>query len=422
MSLSYRKSKLFQSITLLFCLSLNTLLFASEVNFSGFASASAGHVTEDKVFFGDYENDWSFHSDTVLGLQLHSSLAERLSFTSQVIAKGHSYDDEVSRYKPQLDWLFLSYEMSPNLRTRVGRMRTPFYMYSEMMEVGYTYVWVRPPIDVYTPLLSPFRNFDGLDFTYSRDVQLFGVDTEFEGQLFGGVMQAKFLDNDIEVQPALGFSLRAEAQEMALRYSFIGLNTSVSNDVVEPLIQGLRAASAIAPSLAETSTGFAADDQWYQYHGFGISYEPNTWSLVAEHYYIFGSGKELSNDARGYYVSLAKQFGDWTPYVVVGRYKSRLDNDILRSLNNSYREVPEGLDPALDALRNQTRFVIESFNAREESYSVGLRWDVIPNVALKAEYQNSHFSDDSSGQFLPFDDTDKASHATLMTFVIDVVF
>jgi hypothetical protein len=400
---------------------LNT--HALENYVSGFASIGAGHVSEDKVYFGDYENDWSFNTDTVLGLQLQTSLAERWSLTTQVIAKGHNYDD-VSKYEPELDWLFLSYEISPEVRTRFGRMRTPFFLYSETMEVGYTYVWVRPPIDVYTPLLSPFKSFDGIDFNFNTDIDLFNLDQamELETRLFTGVMDGFFLDNDIDVEPAIGLSLRASYQDTTFRYSFVGLRATIDNDTLTPLLSALESIEPLSPSLASTADGFSADQEWYQYHGIGFAQDWHNWSFIAEHYYIFGSDSGLSNDARGYYLSLAYQYKAITPYVVFGRYKNRLNNDVNTDYNNSFSEIPQGINPTIDSLRTQTKTLIEEFNVKEYTYTLGMRWDVIPNVAVKAEYQSFHFADDSSGHMLPFDGNDKASHASLITFVVDMVF
>jgi hypothetical protein len=44
--------------------------------FSGFASLGVGRIYEDNQRALDYENKWSFNSDSVLGLQLDKELSE----------------------------------------------------------------------------------------------------------------------------------------------------------------------------------------------------------------------------------------------------------------------------------------------------------------------------------------------------------
>lgn len=44
----------------------------------------------------------------------------------------------------------------------MGRLRIPFFYYSEFLEVGYAYNWVRLPSDIYN---ISFSSFDGIDFT-----------------------------------------------------------------------------------------------------------------------------------------------------------------------------------------------------------------------------------------------------------------
>ncbi len=396
---------------------------ALDYNFSGFATLGAATVTEDQVYFGDYEQDWSFNTDTVFGLQFQASLADRLTLTTQVISQGFNYDN-VNKYEPELDWLFLSYELTESLRTRVGRMRTPFYLFSETMEVGYSYVWVRPPIDVYTPLLSPFRNFDGADITYTTDLfsDTINADLEFESQFFVGFMEGFFLDNNIDVEPSTGIVLSLSLNQTKVRYSGILLKVKATNDVVHPLTVSLEEASQVSPALVRTSQGFETDGEWYQYHSLGFLSEWDSWSLIAENYYIYGTGKELSNDARGYYISLIYQYRDVSPYIVFGRYKNVLESDVLGGVNKSFDEIPRGVSPSLDQLRDTTLEVIDDFNVKERTYTAGIRWDIVPNVAVKAEYQFFEFMDHSSGHMISYDSNDKAENSSLITLTLDLVF
>lgn len=93
---------------------------------------------------GVYENnDWSFGAESSLGLQGNFTVDDKLSATLQVVARGGN------SYRADVDWAYLSYELTPKLLLQAGHKRLPIYYYSDFMYVGYSYPWVRPPSDLY---------------------------------------------------------------------------------------------------------------------------------------------------------------------------------------------------------------------------------------------------------------------------------
>ena len=132
--------------------------------------------------------------------------------------------------------------------------------------------------------------------------------------------------------------------------------------------------------------------------------------------------RDSSNDARGYYISLIYQYRDVSPYIVFGRYKNVLESDVLGGVNKSFDEIPRGVSPSLDQLRDTTLEVIDDFNVKERTYTAGIRWDIVPNIAVKAEYQFFEFMDHSSGHMISYDSNDKAENSSLITLTLDLVF
>ena len=151
-----------------------TILFSSltfsEVNFQGFASFVGGATldNEDSNYL-DYENKLEFDNDSLYALQASSDLGDGLSVTGQLIARG------AENYKPEFEWMYLSYNLTPTLNAKVGRIRTPFYMFSEYLEVGYTYHWIRPPKELYAAQVT---NMDGISFLYN--MPLGGIDSQYQ--------------------------------------------------------------------------------------------------------------------------------------------------------------------------------------------------------------------------------------------------
>lgn len=181
---------------LLICLLLTVLTTPAQAlddwDWSGFASVGGGKVNRDKLTFMDYDDDWSFDSDSVIGLQAQGKLFQHLSFTTQITAQGFHAND-TDKYQPEIDWMFLSYQWSPSLRMRLGRMRTPHYLYSETVDAGYSYPWARPPAEVYTFFLSPLYNFDGIDLSWNTDVGDLELDIQIiAGSMGGGIHRSRY--------------------------------------------------------------------------------------------------------------------------------------------------------------------------------------------------------------------------------------
>src|SRR5690606_12821678 len=69
---------------------------------------------------------------------------------------------------------------------RMGRFRTPFFLYSDYLDIGYAQHWIAPPDEVYA---LQFDSVDGVDLTYHTS---FGrVDTQL--QLYFGSSENEFL-------------------------------------------------------------------------------------------------------------------------------------------------------------------------------------------------------------------------------------
>lgn len=154
----------FITITLL---SLLSAVSVAEVNFQGFASFVGGMTLDkdDSNYLG-YQDQLEFNKQSLYALQASSDLGEGLSVTAQLIGRG------TDGYKPEFEWMYLSYNLTPNLNAKIGRIRTPFYMKSEYLEVGYTYHWIRPPVEAYQAQVT---NMDAISLTYNT--QLGPVDT-----------------------------------------------------------------------------------------------------------------------------------------------------------------------------------------------------------------------------------------------------
>ena len=121
-----------------------------DIQVRGFGSIVAGVVVDGERYVADYPNvgiykDYlDLQPESRLGLQATVPLHESIKVTAQLISRGAN-DFEVN-----LDWFYLTFDLTPDLNIQAGRMRMPVYKYSEFMDVGFAYDWIRVPSDTYS--------------------------------------------------------------------------------------------------------------------------------------------------------------------------------------------------------------------------------------------------------------------------------
>ena len=120
--------------------------------------------------------DWAI--DSRLGLQATWRPSEDFESTLQLVSK---YRND-GGYRPQVTWAFLKYAFDPDAQVRVGRLGYDIYLLAESRDVGYSYLWVRPPVDSFGQVYNSY--FDGLDLTLANSLG----DGVLRGKLFLGQM------------------------------------------------------------------------------------------------------------------------------------------------------------------------------------------------------------------------------------------
>lgn len=148
---------------ILLVLSLMAPLAAfSQPQIHGFGTAGAVISTAGSSAFdyGLYNIDrrLNFRSPTRVGMNLSDSLDERFSYNFQVIAKGN---DTVRPHAVNVEWAQLNWEPSSWARISFGRQKLPLWLFSDRIEVGYSYHWVAPPAELYQ-LSSGVNSVDGV--------------------------------------------------------------------------------------------------------------------------------------------------------------------------------------------------------------------------------------------------------------------
>ncbi|WP_423185207.1 hypothetical protein ACO1PK_08460 [Alishewanella sp. d11] len=184
---------------LLFILLLVLPLSLSAMDFrvSGYGSIVGGKVisgdkdpsgeTEFQIDFYDYAyyvEKWEWDKESLIALQLSADVNDRLTATMQLVAKG------ADGWSPDIDWFYVTYDLTDNSQIMAGRRMLPMYYFSEFMEVGYAYPWIRPPANLYWWEIT---QFNGLTYLHSFDVKQWTVNFS---AFFGRETQTEIKSHD----------------------------------------------------------------------------------------------------------------------------------------------------------------------------------------------------------------------------------
>ena len=180
--------KNFLVLMTILAVSINSNAF-DDVKVSGFATAAGGYISDRTVgatqaniqtnpnrdnssyqgHDGYNEEYVQFQPDSVAALQISSRIAEDVSMTIQMV--GRFQDDEA---EVNLEWAYVNYDISEGSTLQLGRFRPSLYLLSNTLDVGYTYLWITPPSEVYGG--APISYADGanllMNHTFENDVTI----------------------------------------------------------------------------------------------------------------------------------------------------------------------------------------------------------------------------------------------------------
>lgn len=326
-----------------------TLAFASfscsaDYYISGFGTLAAGqaHGSEEVIsqgISGYDDDDWDFDSGSLVGLQGTVDITDNMGATVQGLFEG---DDD---WDGELTWAYLSYDFTDEWRVIVGRQIMPHYIYSDFINVSYSYHWISVPDQVYN---SPFNSFNGISSQYTIN---FDESSLFTQILYGQEHDEDETGNDYD--DIWGGRVSYNYDWLTLYLGYFEFRESSTDSSPAP--------GGEIVELDESGVLVSYDV------GFQVDYDD--WLVVAEMTTVnledYGSESSKSGTKQPWMLSVAKRIGDFTPYVTYGQDRSLDFNDT---------------------------------DTNTPFYSVGLRWDFYESMALKTEYLHEEDSDESSGE------------------------
>lgn len=373
-----------------------------KANFNGFASIVVGQTLDKEEVFlaepisgGVYENELSLTKESIFGLKTKIDFSDKLSYTAQAIARS-ALDFEL-----ELDRSYISYQIDSNWNVSAGKKNLILFKYSDYLDVGYAYNFMRPPVPIY---ILPFNNYDGASITYKNYFGDYDFTIEaYTGDAFGvDTVSLSGVNSKLtfDFQDMLGvvFNLNAEDWNLRLGIHDFELGSELVGDILtEAAINGGMISQADADSLGLSNTDIflpnntllidkGNDASWVVGGG---SYSPGNLLLNYE-FFIYKDEKGF-NEQHSHFVNVSYTLGKWTPTLGWSSAKETQDK--------KYAESPIGINQGVPATHYET-------------LSFTLRYEVASNVATK--FDITRYRD--KGDTLTFGESTLISAGLYMTF------
>ena len=343
--------------------------------FGGFGTLGLSHSSQN---LGDYvldstmpkgvgrSNDWSASNNSRIAAHVTANFTPKVSSVFQVDSE---YRTDGS-YRPEVEWFYVKYAFTPNVYMRVGRIALPTFMDSENRDVGYSYTWVNPPVDLYHQLSIP--NSDGVDVTYRSEI----------GEA-GNTIKAIYGKSKTERPNSISTSKDMWGVFDTLEYGQATFHV------------GYQQRQSSTQNLLTGVTG-----TWTQYSDLsvGASYDPGNWFVISE-----WIQRRSTTKIGAMYISGGYRINKFTPYLLYSQ----------NSPGSFFADAPP-----------PTTAAIERANRSQSTVSLGVRWDFMRNFDFKVQYDRVTLSDNSNGYLINVPPNLKLYGTTfhVISAVVDFVF
>jgi hypothetical protein len=371
-------------------------------SFSGFGTLAYTKTNTDQAQFaepaqeGGADKDGSIGPDSKIGAQVTAKANSMFSATVQAISKRNGKGN----FQPAIEWAFVKAQVLPDLAVRAGRIGAPFYVVSDYLNVNYSNLWVRPPLDVYGQV--PFSHFDGADAIYQTSIG----GTTITSQAFGGTSTAYSDGTRVHVRDLVGVNFTAEFDNgITLRLGRAQGKLTADSTTLDGLVAILR-----TTPFAEVGNEIDVVGKKASFTGFGIGYDHDAFVGGAE--YTKRKNADYVSSTTGWSATGGYRLGKFTPYVVVSRVKVDSSN-----VNNT---IPASV-PQLAPLSAAVDLLLHSQDVSQKTQSIGVRWDAWKNVAVKGEFDRIK-PDGGPGLFVSVQPGFGTAPVNVYTLSVDFVF
>lgn len=381
---------------------------------NGFIKQSVAYSDNPNNYDQNINYRGSYNNDSVVGLNISKSISSQWDAVLQLKAEGFSFQYDIST-----EWAFLKYTPKPWLHVKMGLQKSPFWLYSDYLNIGIAYPWITPPKEVYK--LNPIESIMGMGIAFEKE-----LGNDFVGTIeafFGGVDQKNEVSN---YDGAIVFRGKID-------YGVYGVLTNDTFTLRASYAQGLMSQELMEVEdwmIKFWSAGLMVN--WMD-HGFFIAEfaraaEDNTTSKKQAKVAEYKATADLIAQ------SIAENGDD--PLLSATYYDALTDLQFGIRLNSSTtighkgyygtigyefnKWVPHYTYAVVDAPDQQTLLA-----GSQSNQIIGLRYNAISSVAIKLELHSVRIKDGDLGVYAPKDDWSPVTdieHTLLGKLGVDAIF
>jgi hypothetical protein len=340
---------------------------------------------------------WTSKVDSLLGLQANVQFSPSTEGVVQVVTRYHAD----SSYRPELTWAFLRHDFSSDLSLRAGRLGTEFYTQGDSRQVGYANISVRPTPDFYGSLV--FSYIDGVDVSTTVPV----ASGLLRGKLFWGQSPEKTpyapgILWDLRGTDLVGGYLDYSVGPWQVRLSHVQARFDHEMPV-DALLHSI--GINLSQSYLSLVPDMAMADSRTSFSSLGLVYDQGPLNVQLMLNQIKHNSAAYA-DTKAAYVQAAYRMGAVTPYLGVSRSFSDLET------------LPSSTVPGVNEV---TALLVAQSITDQTTYTLGARWDLQKNLALKAQVDWVHGKPASKFPFKTVQ-TDWDGRMTVFSLALDFVF
>jgi Gram-negative porin len=339
-------------------------------SFSGFGTAG-GSFTSDSNFayrhdaseFTPATNQFDISLESRLGLQGTVDFGSGFSITGQEVFRERGSNE----FDPGTEWLYVQYAPNSDWQIRMGRVVLPVFLFSDSRQVGFAQPWFRSPQEVYDQF--PFDFLDGGQITWQKSLGKLNISL----QATTGTTNGTFQDGSI--------SIVTNAHDI--------FNESISVTYGDFLFRLAQTTFTVPNEIPLTSTYTLSWQEHETLVTAGAQYDNGRAVVIGEfsktkQNFIPQFGEPLT-ESTAWYLAGGWRFGKFLPLVTYGHV---------------YEEQS-----------------LLSAPYSKASWSANLRYDVVSNIAIKAEV-----SEAKANNGLYFAAPDLTSNKSIYVYSLGVDF
>ena len=328
------------------------------------SSSHAEYVRDMSQPVGIKDGQWSGRIDSILGVQANWQASPTVELVGQVVSRLH-YDRS---HNPEVMWAFAKWEPDPRFTLRAGRIGADFMMLADSRLVGYSYLPVRPSPDFFGPLI--FSHFDGADASAAMPLG----DGVLRGKVFGGWTEEKS-GGALGVWDTRGSLLRGVVLEYVNGpWQFRGNLASIrfAEDMRTRFLTDPLRSIGTPQSIAAAET-LRFKDTVTRFLSLGIVYDQGP-VLVQGMLNKISNMAQFVEDSHAAYLLAGYRIAAVTPYAGVSWWRMQTKQSQATGL------------PEMHPLNWAYMQFINAIQTNRTTYSLGMRWDLRADMALKFQW------------------------------------